>query len=318
MRSLLLSLSLLLPSLAAAQTASLTLGFGPNGNLSLVDNVFTAGPGDCNEEVRLNWSVSMNVCGQPLSLWVVDSDTACGTTVPTENALRRTVSVDDVNGAEPSGEANSLHAGTVTFTIADVFNAVPPGAIREVTACGSADPQTRRFRVCGVARPLVTAGICNADNDVQSTPDDLELVYDTEKPAAPAVTVRELDGKLSVIIPNADDIATARVQIREASQSVDAFRDVANRSPVTPFEISPLTNGTAYVVRASQTDLAGNVSDFSAEQQATPMDVTDFYEAYQAAGGTETGGCAAAGAGLSVGAALALLGLWLAASRRKA
>lgn len=317
MRSLLLPL-LLLPSLAAAQTtpATLTLGFGTNANLPLVDSVLTAGPGECGEEVALTWSLSVAVC-QQLSLYLVDSATACGTEVPTSAVFRRNVSQTDVNNAPPSGEANSLHAGRVTFTLADVFNAVPPAGSTAVTACGSADPQTRRFRVCGLTQSTDLGFTCNVR--VESTPDDLELVYDTEKPEPPDVTVSAQDEALVVRIPEADDIDSRRVQIRLQSEPDTAFRDAGDRVSVGQFEITGLKNGTPYVVRAFQTDLAGNESDPSTPIEATPMEVTDFYERYRAAGGSETGGCdAAGGMGLTAGAALAVLGLWLAASRRRA
>jgi hypothetical protein len=317
MRSLLLPL-LLLPSLAAAQTTTptLTLGFPANSTLPFVDSVLTAGPGECGEDVILTWSVSRDLC-QPLSLYLVDSATACtAEIVPVSGVFRRNVPAADVNSAPPSGDANSLHAGTVTFTVADIFNSVPPAGATATTACGSADPQTRRFRVCGLSK--VNDGLgCNVD--FQSTPDDLEVVYDTEKPPAPTVTVSAQDEKLVVQIREDDDIDSRRVQIRLQSEPDTAFRDAGTRLSVGQFEISPLTNGTIYVVRAFQTDLAGNESDPSASIEATPMEVADFFERYQAAGGSETGGCGVAGGmGLTAGAALAVLGLWLAASRRRA
>ena len=118
-------------------------------------------------------------------------------------------------------------------------------------------------------------------------------------------------------MPDDDEIDTARIQMRSETQT--EFRDVAGGPVAQTFEITAVQNDTTYFVRAFQTDLGGNESDASAEVQVTPAEIFDFYERYQAAGGSETGGCGAAGGmGLSAGAALAVLGLWLAASRRRA
>ena len=77
---------------------------------------------------------------------------------------------------------------------------------------------------------------------------------------------------------------------------------------------SGLTNGTTYTVTAQGYSSAGNAGEvmpISQGTQATPLPFEDFWNAYKADGGRETGGCGTAGAGAlaPVAAVLALLSL---------
>lgn len=53
---------------------------------------------------------------------------------------------------------------------------------------------------------------------------------------------------------------------------------------------SGLTNGTEYAVAVAAVDQVANIGKLSANQCATPVEVTDFFELYRAAGGKGGGG----------------------------
>ena len=82
---------------------------------------------------------------------------------------------------------------------------------------------------------------------------------------------------------------------------------------------SGLTNGTPYTVTAVATSSAGNVGAVSAAfgpgDSTTPLPFVDFWTVYKSAGGVETGGCGAGGAG-SLAPLLAVLGFLVARRRR--
>lgn len=77
--------------------------------------------------------------------------------------------------------------------------------------------------------------------------------------------------------------------------------------------VDPLTNGVEYEVTVRALSVAGNASEASNAVLETPVPSDDFWDRYQAAGGQEQGGCATGAAG-----PLALLGLAVALSRRRA
>jgi hypothetical protein len=319
MRFPLLLLPLLLPAVAGAQT--LTLGFVANSTTTADAKVRTVGPKNCGENVSITWSIdTATVCGD-LVAWVQPFSVSCPTdnSGPPANSLTVfTLTATQVGNASPlSGNTTSQHGGTETISLDDHLTTVgTPTAADSKNACDADVQETRPFRICGrTTASSDVLGSCSSTKNVSSTPSDLQLVYDHLKPLPPALIVKGQDSKLVVTVPDADDIGTARVEYRKDGETTFTLAD--ERSPTKTFEITNLENGTKYFVRATQTDLAGNVSDLSPEVEGTPVAVTDFYEQYTGAGGTETGGCGVAGgAGLSAGAALAVLGLWLASRRR--
>ncbi|MBF5044962.1 hypothetical protein FGE12_21350 [Aggregicoccus sp. 17bor-14] len=318
MRSSLLLLSLLLPAVASAQT--LTLGFVTTSTNTAASTTRTVGPADCGTNVSITWSVDTAQVCDNLVVWVQPFADNCPSdgTLPANRLTVFTRTPSQVASASPLSNVNgSQHGGTENIALDTLLTTVgTPTAVGSKNACGADVQETRLFRVCGFTKASSDlVGSCSSTKNITSTPSDLQIAYDHEKPAPPALTVKGQDGKLVVTIPDADDIATAQVEYRKETDT--GFTPAGSHSPTKSFEISNLDNGVTYFVRATQTDLAGNVSDLSAEVAGTPVAVTDFYEAYQAAGGTETGGCGVAGgASLSTGAALAVLGLWVASRRR--
>ena len=317
MRSSLLLLSLLLPSLAAAQTPTpLTLEFGPNQNVNANRRTLTAGVAACADPIVVRWTALQNSC-EPLIVYLVDSKTACTNIAPASGALRKSVSVNDVNTAQPaSGGVAGSHAGTVSFTMDEVFAAVP--AVGDVsTTCGRADVQEeRRFHVCAATKGFggITGNSCEVN--IGSTPDDLTAFYDHKKPDKPVPTVSAGEKKLVVTLPNPGaDIQFFAVKYRKDGET--EFKGPISVDALKPVEIKGLENNATYFVVATQTDFGDNESDPSDEVQGIPVETVDFWEYYQDAGGTDGGGCGVAGgAGLSLGAALAVVGLWLASRRR--
>jgi hypothetical protein len=311
MRSSLLLL-FLLPSLAAAQTTTLTLGFASTQTTTNENKTFTVGANECDNEALVTWALTTDVCDS-MTVWI-QNDVSCALTPP-DNALTiAELSRDAVNStAAPGGTTGALHGATLRVSIDQLLNTVaPPTGTRNT--CGADVQETRSFRVCGFTKGSTGVTLCSGTLDVKSTPGDLRLIYDHEKPLPPAPNVTGGDGKLVVKFTDAADIDSVSIEIRDETTP---FKLVAKGDPIEEFEIKGLKNGQQYFVRATQTDLAGNVSDASPEVAGTPVEIKDFWEYYQDAGGTDGGGCGAAGgAGLSVGAALAVVGLWLASRRR--
>jgi hypothetical protein len=313
MRSSLLLL-FLLPSLAAAQTATLTLGFASNQTTSNEGKTFTVGANECDNEALVTWALATEVCDQ-LTIWVQNFDVPCALAPPPNSLTIEDLSITEVaNIPAPSGSTGVLHGRTARVAIDELLDTVAPTTGTR-NACGADVQETRSFRMCGYTKsPTGTVTACGSSQDLKSTPSDLKLVYDHEKPAAPAPKVTGGDKKLVVRFTDAADIDSVSIELREETTQ---FRVVATGDPIEEFELKGLTNGTTYFVRATQTDLAGNVSDASPEVSGTPVEIQDFWEYYQGAGGTDGGGCGVAGgAGLSLGAALAVVGLWLASRRR--
>lgn len=317
-----LPLLLLLPSLAVAQqtTPTLTLGFGTNQNTTNTGRRLTLGAADCATDVSVTWSINTVNTGQVcenLTLWVQPFAETCPVAPSANSLVIEELTASEVNSTPAlGGDSTSAHGATVTFGVSELLAAVAPTAGGVKNACGADVQETRSFRICGYTKsPTGQFSPCTSSQDLKSTPGDLQFVYDHERPAPPVPTVRGGDAKLVVKVADADDIASVRIQYRAEAET--EFRDADTGDPVEEFEITGLTNGVDYFVRASQTDLAGNVSDFSAEVPGTPVEVQDFWERYEAAGGTDQGGCAAGGgAGLTMGAALAGVALWLASRRR--
>jgi hypothetical protein len=86
--------------------------------------------------------------------------------------------------------------------------------------------------------------------------------------------------------------------------------------------VKGLTDGKSYAVALAAQDTFDNTGPLSNVACATPVDITDFYDRYRAAGGKAGGGyCSTGGVGLGggcgLGAAAALIGLALVRRRRE-
>jgi uncharacterized protein (TIGR03382 family) len=103
---------------------------------------------------------------------------------------------------------------------------------------------------------------------------------------------------------------TYRVFASEGGDTVSS-----DETTSTSLRLGELENGTTYDVWVVAYSEAGNPSDPSELTAGTPVPVMDFWEAYQAEGGVDAGGCAHAG-GVGPLAALGVVA-WAAVRRRR-
>jgi hypothetical protein len=135
------------------------------------------------------------------------------------------------------------------------------------------------------------------------------IVYDAVAPEVPTIgAVTSLDSGLRVEVQFSSD--TSLVDVRYREQGTEAWlaagRISSGEGGIT---ITQLSNNLSYVVEAKATDAAGNQSEWSALKTGTPAATSGFWRTYKESGGTETGGCGAAGAGGLLSGVLVLLGL---------
>jgi hypothetical protein len=96
--------------------------------------------------------------------------------------------------------------------------------------------------------------------------------------------------------------------------TIDPSTHVSSRVTGTGLRLGGLVNGETYFIQVRAFSIASNPSDFSQDNvDVMPQQVNDFFQAYQADGGRDSGGCAGGPAGPL---ALVLLAGALALSRR--
>jgi hypothetical protein len=168
-------------------------------------------------------------------------------------------------------------------------------------------------------------GACNATAN-----EDIELCVQAKDPGGNAIGVARGKLILSLTKPSAPSLTSASsgeqaLNVRwdapnagsnesyEAQASVDpnflATSVIRSSGRVTGTEvrITRLENNVTYTVRVFAFSDADNQSDPSNAVTGIPLPVNDFWEAYQAAGGREEGGCATGTAGLLALAGVASL-----------
>lgn len=161
----------------------------------------------------------------------------------------------------------------------------------------------------------LTGGACDADTNavarvyvvVESSTsgvavqtEHIDFTVDLERPAAPVLTeVVAADRRLVARWTddlNDEDGLTYEVYFSAAAISDDPSTDknVRTKTGITDtsynIDDDSLQNDMPYFVRVAAVDSAENVSALSAQLSQTPVSSTDFWEHYQAAGGTEKGG----------------------------
>jgi len=283
-------LALLVSATAGAQISLVPLQILGPGNLS----TYTFGANACTGNITATWQSTLT--GQPasdLTFWV--SQYECGdTSVAGDLTLdSQTVSRTIVF---------SVRTGTITVdTTALPFpgNQTLAGYDGGVT-CGAANAEVT-MRLCGSISLL--SGISTIVNHASP----LEIDYDTQAPAAPAIeTVVAKDAALTVTVSATSDSQFVYLEAKgpadtDFSHSTQIV--IANTQSAT---INDLTNGDTYDVRAYAVDAAGNQSGYSDPVAGTPLHTTGFWEAYRRAGGQAQGCSAAWGAPLLFGALLVL------------
>ncbi|AEI65996.1 MXAN_2561 family MXYO-CTERM-anchored protein [Corallococcus macrosporus] len=259
---------------------------------------------DCDLDRTVNWTRTAGNC-DVLHLWLSDDSSCSGE--PGEG---------DLSLAEIAVSDAQL-TGAVTFNAAEALAA--GGATCE------SQTASKTFRLCATTKRLVVVTNTCDDSFVSIGTPTYKLVYDPEPPAVPeAPTVTGLDAALSVSVKVPSDATSMEVQVLQLTSGEDGGSGtgevITAKTQVaanTVFRMEGgLENGVEYAVRAIAIDRAGNQSEPSAIATGAPVASSGFYQGYLDAGGAETGGCAAAGGGITGCAVLASLGIWL-SSRRK-
>lgn len=302
MRSVLFSAALLAAPVALAQPSSLTLRFQANTS----QNSLSVGRGDCpgrDISVTYELAASATVC-EDLTLFVTTA-ASCASEPPTANSA--TDFVIDTIPRSSLGAGTTSRTGTLTFDVGEL-----PIFFEGRNACETELEATHR--ICAVTQqPGGTLVNCDSPQALKASP--LTVTYDSKPPAAPALVAPVASGD-SVFRPRlaspAAEINDYRVTARPTAGAADGGTLVERASGWTAregiAEIRNVENGVAYTLTAVARDAAGNESQPSVEVLSTPQPTKGFLDAYDAAGGEETGGCTASGGGLVAVALLAVAG----------
>ncbi|PKN54884.1 MAG: hypothetical protein CVU56_24160 [Deltaproteobacteria bacterium HGW-Deltaproteobacteria-14] len=126
----------------------------------------------------------------------------------------------------------------------------------------------------------------------------IDVDVDLKAPTAPVITsVVGGDGRFEVAwtddVNDSADV-TYTVYWDETDFTADALGTAKHKSGIdttsVAIESSSVENGAVYFVRVTAVDQADNVSALSDSLTVTPEATQDFWEGYQAAGGTDPGG----------------------------
>lgn len=200
-----------------------------------------------------------------------------------------------VDGIDPT-QTTYPESGDLAITAGDVLSAAGRS-----TTCDGSD-----FRVYVCVRLMSSSGSQVA---IASAP----LKYQLTRPPAP-ISVAVAPGEKALHVSWTEGDATS-----DAPASSETYRVFAAANGVTvhssetdgtSVRLDGLTNGTTYDVWVVAYSAGGNPSDESVHASGTPVPVMDFWEAYETAGGVDSGGCSQggdAGPFALVAAGLALL-----------
>jgi len=273
MRWVLTTMVVLWTVAAAAQTTEpLSIRLAADTSL---DSYRFRDPNTCADTLTFQWIYSGGVspCG-PLKLWATAG--SCG--------------------AEP-GSADlpypDVQASVVTSTGRGTFSVVPgelPAFAAGSAMCGAAGVE-QTHRLCAAMK---YTSYLTCDQTLQFS--GFEVVYDAKPPAAPAITAAvALDGSARLTFSAASDVTDIHAEVRAqgAADFTPAAADVSMTDKAV--RISQLANGTTYDIQLRALDKAGNVSGPSALVSVTPVHTVGFWGLFRQMGGTEQGGCAAAG-----------------------
>ncbi|MFP2933284.1 MXAN_2561 family MXYO-CTERM-anchored protein [Pyxidicoccus sp. 3LG] len=286
---------LLFASTALGQTVTFS---GTN----VQDNEIVVSKAQCTLERAISFTRAGALC-EKISIWISNAD--CSGDPGTDDLLLREFSTTD-----------TVTQGTETFTAAEVLE-------RASKTCET-QTENQTFKICATTRRQRTdvSGGCEATASSVGTP-TINFILDPKAPNAPAApTASGLDEALLVTVTAPSDSARILVEVRQLEGDPDggtpgAGAVVSSKEQTTDnleFRMEGLENDVEYSVQAFAIDKAGNQSEGSPTTTGTPVGSYGFYEEYLNDGGSETGGCGAAGGGLAAGA-LAVFGFWL--SRRK-
>ena len=280
---------------ALAQTVS--LGF--SGTTATTQS-FNQGDCNANHAYRVTWTASNltsgNVCNV-LQIFVTNSlscppePITSTTDGGTADVIIGTVGISDLSNGSGTLDSQLFRdmpgLGGSCADGVDITNAV----------CASVNYRTAGSTSCG---PL-------------SSSTSISLNYDAKPPQPPGMNLLPQDSKIVVQLdPNGEsNLSAYKIEYRldvsaDAGSSWLFVPDLT--ATKTSQTISGLINGQTYLVRSRSVDQVNNISEYTAEQSATPEASNGFWGEYKGAGGHELGGCSAAGATVpSVVGALAVL-----------
>ncbi|MGZ3458618.1 MAG: MXAN_2561 family MXYO-CTERM-anchored protein [Archangium sp.] len=302
MRNLLLTAAVLFSSVAFGQ-------FGTAVQVQVQSAAATdttsVGPSACGKQTPFTWKVVGTPCVD-LSLWIT-TDSGCkdasssqtsGSSVDLDSIARSTIIQNGGTGT-----------GNFDISLLPIFST--PTGDGGTTTCGAEGIEST-MRLCAATKQTDFVGSCNTAVTA-ATP--LKIVYDTKKPNAPSIdSVSSLDEALEISFSAPSD--AAKVRLVALSGGVQVTQNT-QRVELGPVKLGGLENGVTYELQLYAIDAADNESDAFATGEGTPVKTLGFYEKYREAGGSEMGGCNAAGGGLAGGSVLAALGLWLFSRRNR-
>ncbi len=287
----------LLPTLAQAQTAGqviVTESADGDGYLNLAEC-----QGTTPDNVGIAWQVANG--GVP------------PTSVPASTPVTLTISANDGNC--PAGASATVWQPT---TAPDANLSASGGYPLTGTLSVTTVLTPLGLNGCAAAQYTLTA--C-ASMSVGGTTYSAKgtILFDTRP--APAPTLSSVaPGDSALIVSFTPGTSGSGQGDSNQYQAVASAGGQDYKSTVTtstnPIHLNGLVNGTTYDVVVYAYSKAGNQSAASNTMSGTPEPVTDFWQAYKAAGGREQGGCGAGPAG-EPSALLALLASLLARRRRR-
>jgi uncharacterized protein (TIGR03382 family) len=273
---------LLVPSLAFAQTAAVTVL-----PTQLNRDACTAG----TRSLTLTWSFSTAVVGDKYRL---TGQTSCPTTPPVANGT-------GTLGDDIAWNGSTTQSQSVTL-----------GKLRDATGVSCTGVNDQTAKICVYIVSASTQLVGSADFAFRTALPPAPATV-TASPASSALSVNITPGTKN----NTDaTVESAAYQVLVYDSTSTTLVTSSSVQANTTIRVSGLTNGVAYTVRAlaftsTDADIRNQSATYTqAAGTFTPQQFDDFWTRYQAAGGREQGGCGAGGAGALSPLLLALALLW--------
>jgi uncharacterized protein (TIGR03382 family) len=296
MRNLLILSTLLLSSVATAQSVTATLTSATS------QSTVSFGPSDCGgRTVSVTWKVSGTPCSD-LSLWLTQPNKECGTAAESGDRALDSIPVATIRSTPGATSTFSFNVTQLPFATTDGGG-----------GCSTLTDEVT-FRVCGAVsgQTSIYDPTCSS-TATKATP--LKVVFDGKAPDAPNIeSASGLDGAVIANVSEPADTVSLRLVVSQGGTEVKTVNQDVGLGAI---KVTGLQNEVTYQLVAYAIDDAGNVSTASEAKEATPLKTNGFMEEYVGAGGKETGGCGAAGGGVAGGAVLAVLGFWLSSRRNR-
>ena len=229
-------------------------------------------------ELTMSWDLG-SVTADHLEL-LASNTSGCADTSDGSSITTR-ILVDSL----PTGQASYPASGDAAITIAEILQ----GAGMDPGSCDGSDSYAY---LC--VRAVTSSGSSAA------TP-SARLTLQLERPPAPIdVVVQPGDQALFVDWTKGSTTtgATATAKGYRVYATHGGTTVTSGKVTATSLRLGGLVNDVSYDVQVVAYSEAGNASDASATATGTPQAVTDFWGAYQAAGGQEQGGCSGGSAGV--------------------